>query len=443
MNFAVDMGKTTDAAIYQVEVNSAILSTIMVVVVDVLVVCLVLHSLHAVGAFLTARRVLSQQKSMSISEMRFEEFTGRTRGPLWFRYTQALLKIMVFSASIVMSLSLNGGTRPRIEKMSNQTILVQTPRNLQTLGLGDQRNSSSNFSQELLFTLQQTLCGDNNPEETVFYNFRSTALLNNTYSNRSTVPFEIRCLNERNNYCHPPLRSENTLPGRWKCNPEFPIFPDEVQGNFTAPEQNCSFTAFAFDCFAGSRVISCAAFFTDERGEWLLSNVYFRTGGRNPTAASVPSGLRRGNETLAVILRYLAHDPTLSATQCLQMALYQAAPNSIVNAISQKTKAVTEIKKILFLPSLAIISAVLVICCCLGLIAKAMMIYTKRDTLDLGSSPEEVARLATMKPGERKERKAWYLKIHPDSPHVTISTDSTNKGIWPEEEVVNKYRKRD
>lgn len=70
------------------------------------------------------------------------------------------------------------------------------------------------------------------------------------------------------------------------------------------------------------------------------------------------------------------------------------------------------------------------------------MIYNKSDHLDLGFAPGHVARLATMDPVKRQERKAWYMKLHPSLPYITISTDSTSKGIWAEDEVVNKYKKR-
>lgn len=63
---------------------------------------------------------------------------------------------------------------------------------------------------------------------------------------------------------------------------------------------------------------------------------------------------------------------------------------------------------------------------------------TKCNNLDLGFSPEQVARLTTVEPGKRRDRKAWYLKLHPHFPHITVSTDPTRKGDWVEEEVVNK-----
>lgn len=123
------------------------------------------------------------------------------------------------------------------------------------------------------------------------------------------------------------------------------------------------------------------------------------------------------------------------------LAVVQAAPNSTMSVIRGR-KAGTEINNRLFLPSSAIVCAVLVICCCFGLISKFVMMYTGRNILDSGSSPQQVAHLAAMQPGDQKKRTRWYLKLHPDSPHITISTDFKDKSDWEEDVVENKYKKR-
>lgn len=101
---SVGMAPTTNNLAYEVAIPSAVLSTITVLVVDVLVVLLIHHSLLKMGKLLALRHVLLKKKAIRISEMRFEDLTGRTHGPIWFRYTQALLKVMVFAASVMLSL---------------------------------------------------------------------------------------------------------------------------------------------------------------------------------------------------------------------------------------------------------------------------------------------------------------------------------------------------
>lgn len=85
-------------------VAPAIVWTSTVLVVDVFVIWLLHHTLLKIGAFLTLRQVLDKKKPVRISEMWFEHFTGRTHGPLWFRYTQAVLKTVVFAAAVTLSL---------------------------------------------------------------------------------------------------------------------------------------------------------------------------------------------------------------------------------------------------------------------------------------------------------------------------------------------------
>lgn len=97
----------------------------MIAVADVLALMLVHHSLHRVGAFLALRQLLNKKKAVKISELWFEELTGCTHGPLWFRYTQAGIKFCVFAASIALSLSFNGSIQDRFENLTGLTILAQ------------------------------------------------------------------------------------------------------------------------------------------------------------------------------------------------------------------------------------------------------------------------------------------------------------------------------
>lgn len=82
---------------FQVVVPSAILLTITVLIDDVLVIWLVHQSLLKIGALLSMHQVINKKTPVRI--------TGRTHGPVWFRYTQALLKILVFAASVTLGLS--------------------------------------------------------------------------------------------------------------------------------------------------------------------------------------------------------------------------------------------------------------------------------------------------------------------------------------------------
>lgn len=206
------------------------------------------------------------------------------------------------------------------------------------------------------------------------------------------------------------------------CNINFPNNASVVSGNFVVDNTGCTGTSMPFDCFAGSFFTSCAALVLEKNANppsgraWLYTSTNF--GDRTRELQSrIPyeaiGGKRRltTNDTIAVIVRYLAHDPFLTPIEIFLLATHQAAPNSTIYAHSRIDFA-TERDSRYFRPSLGIIIGVLVVCCSLGLASKAVMMYAKRDDLDFGISSEQVARLATMEYGNRRERKAWYLKLH-------------------------------
>lgn len=122
-------------------------------------------------------------------------------------------------------------------------------------------------------------------------------------------------------------------------------------------------------------------------------------------------------------------------------AVHQAAPNSTVHAIRGE-QYVTETNLLLFCPSLVIIWTIMTCCCSLALASMVVMMCSNCSTLDLGFSPQQVARLVAMEQGKRQERSEWYLHMHPRKPCITVSTNLRESGDWAEEEVRNRHRKR-
>lgn len=432
---------------YRIAVPSVIVSTIAVLVVDVLVIWLVHHSLLRFGSFLTLRQVLNKKRPVLISEIWFEDFTGRTHGPLWFRYTQALLKITVFFASIALSLSLKGSSQGRVSELRNQTILVQNPRSMRTMGLGQGRN---NYTQEVAFTKMFGVCQDRDLTTTSYYNMRSKSPLRKIYS---TTPPEFECLMKHRRYVNRALLTRTDSPrARSKCKFRFTakatvvkenIAPNSfvASGKYAVVVSGCKVDTVTLECFHGPFAIACAAFYI-EQGKYGLANAVKISNGAQRTGWGFIPPLRRGKDTLAIIARYLAHDGTMRWRHAFRTSLYQAVPNSSVYAVEGQT-LVTEVKPWLFWPSMVIIIVVLAGCSSLGLASMAVMKYTKCDVLDVGLSPEQVVRLASMNSEEPQERKLWYLQLHPNRPYITVCTDSVQNGKWAEEEVRNKYRKRE
>lgn len=441
------MATTPDAFTYEVPIHSSFLSVFAVLIVDVLVLWVIHHSLHKIGALLALRQLLHDKRAVKISELWFENCTGRTHGPLWFRYTQTMLKMTVFVASIVLSLSLNGSSRPRIKQMTGQTILIQKPRTLQNLGLGSPKSQNLlNFPIELLFASSFRSCKDENQTTRRYYNARLTSPLKSTDKQASP---QIDCLTERGGYVSLPLLTverpsqEYLARNKRSCRPQLSKItsPRGYAFNITG----CSTSELVSDCFKGKFATVCASFVTIRGVKWVYTE-QSKNGIESRAEFKRVPPVRIGKDTLAVYLRYVEHAQDLQQVpveDCMVMALYQSAPNSTVEVFRGGNELVTVVYGWLLWPALAIITVVLVGCCSLSLASMAVMMYTKCDVLDLGFSPEQVARLAAMDHRKRLERRAWYLQLHPLSQCITVSTNSTNKGQWTEEQVQNKYRIRE
>lgn len=380
--------------------------------------------------------------------MWFEHYTGRTQEPLWFRYTQVLLKSIVLAAAVILSLCFFDNTHHRTESISGQTILVQRPRSLRDLGIGHKKSLYSlNYTQEVLFSKRARACVDQDGMLTRYHNFRALSPLTDTYSENRRIPVE--CMTFRNGYIQPKILEFQGYAGTMNCKCLFPRYlsADGGSGNFIVNATDCTGAKVEFDCFAGIFLTSCAAFIFNIGTPPALythtvlgasvrdteSNVWINRGDtRPPPFQTFSKEITVNNNTLAVIVPNLAHGLYLTAREAFLIATHQAARNKTVRAIPRNTPE-TIMHQYLFWVGTGIILAVLGVCFCLGLITKITVMLS-------GFSREQVPRLATMEPGKRQKHAAWYLKLHPRAPCVTASTDPTQRGDWTEEEIVNKYK---
>lgn len=344
-----------------------------------------------------------------------------------------LLKVIVFAGILAFGMSVNGSSRERKEDMPGLTILVQNPRTVDNTGLGVKDSRlKNNFSQELVFTMQICACADQTPSKFVHYNHRSYAPLIKIYS---LTPVEIECLMKRRKYEQAPLVTIDTARQFSNCSWEF--FDDGADGIVPTPFR-CKAKVSSHACFPGRFGVGCAVFYTEGGQETLYARVTSGDGTRIQKLLPRVRPLTRGKDTLAVIIRYLVHDTSMSAEQAFLVAVHQTAPNSTMQKI--RTELVTEIDVLVFWSSLAIILVVLGPCCCLALTSMLYMKHKNFDLLDLVFSLGQIARLARM----LKRRKGpWYVKLHPRLSRVTVSLDGTKTGPWTEEEVVNKERMRE
>lgn len=240
------------------------------------------------------------------------------------------------------------------------------------------------------------------------------------YSKIRGIPSEG--LTKRNGFDHPPLVSWDSTSFPNTCSVRFPSNSSVAKGNFSVSVQDCDHSAQTFDCFVSPFATSCASFFTHRGRMWAATQRLLINEQAERSSSNVPP-LRIGEDTLAVIVRIVDQLLATSAWLPFVFAVHQAVPNQTLHSI-QGTGSVTEISGRLFWPSAASICFVLISCCSLGLLSAAVMLYNKTHYLQLVFSPEDVARLATTEPGKRHERKAWYLKLHPIFPYITVSTDS-------------------
>lgn len=92
---------------------------------------------------------------------------------------------------------------------------------------------------------------------------------------------------------------------------------------------------------------------------------------------------------------------------------------------------------LLLVPSVVTLLVVLVGCYFLGLSSIVMRWRTTRSSYNLGFSVEQVAHLVALRNKTDQQGNGLYLQQHRGSPRITEGGDRT------EEEMLNKYRKRD
>lgn len=177
---------------------SSVVSTLLVLVVDVIALWFLDRALRGVAAYLNAAEVYDERKSIKTSDVWFERVSGRSHGPVWFRKTQVAVKAGMLICSIAVGLSIDGVTRKQKVRLLNQTVLVPRLRRTAQLGIG----GLNNFSNDVVFVsfAQQCKSADGNDSfgmQTTYWNARSLETFD---ANGYGKDLDMECLSEKNGF---------------------------------------------------------------------------------------------------------------------------------------------------------------------------------------------------------------------------------------------------
>lgn len=181
--------------------------------------------------------------------------------------------------------------------------------------------------------------GSGVPHVSTYNNFRALSSVTDTYSEAESIPIE--CLTFRNGYYTTPILSNVRAEKIMNCKISFPRNSSVVSGGFVVSTTSCTGAELEFDCFAGTFFTACAAFVfkNDTAHGAVLREVSLHThtifGNRVresgscvpvfPASRHLEKWIDVNNDTLAVIVRHLAHDPYMTPMEVFLVATHQAA----------------------------------------------------------------------------------------------------------------------
>lgn len=96
---------------------SSIATTISVLSLDVFALWILDFALLRVAAYLNGRVLYDEHNSVEISDVWFEGISGHSHGPMWFRKSQVVLKMLLLVCSMIVGLSIDGFTGDRVLRL--------------------------------------------------------------------------------------------------------------------------------------------------------------------------------------------------------------------------------------------------------------------------------------------------------------------------------------
>lgn len=153
---------------------SSVVSSLLVLVVDVIALWFLDRALLRISAFLNAGEVYDARKSIKTSDVWFKCISGRSYAPVSFRKTQVAVKLGMLVCSIAVGLSIDGVTQKEQAQLVDQTVLVPRVRRKAQLGIGGLKNFSSGVRLVVTAERCRSAAGnDSSGIQTVYWNARS------------------------------------------------------------------------------------------------------------------------------------------------------------------------------------------------------------------------------------------------------------------------------
>lgn len=405
---------------------SSIATTISVLSLDVFALWILDFALLRVAAYLNGRVLYDEHNSVEISDVWFEGISGHSHGPMWFRKSQVVLKMLLLVCSMIVGLSIDGFAGDRLLRLPDQTVVVRRDRRLSKLGIGGYKN----FSSEVLFVLETFSCGFDSPDISLgtprgnlLTVLNAQSLVPIGHEQYGVIP-AVECLSEKNNFSEPAvLRVGTFIENVNECGIRLPSRQSIQSGIFNISVIGCPWRLTQSHCQAVHHG-SCA--FTLERGEdQVLTTVDYRTSQNaiNMDSAGIKTWRRRDLNTIQIVAKYLDFGLEVNPRALDYLTAFEAEKRSIMKVNGTALRTRIDLRK--FLSGLIIMLATISAFVLYASVLHVTMMRNKRSEYALGLRVAEVARFALAESASSDAAdipgNSLFLEPHSDFPHLTVS----------------------
>lgn len=422
---------------WELHLSSSLVTTLLVLLLDVVALWLLDTALLRVAAYLNARAVYDARKSIKISDVWFESVSGRSHGPVWFRAAQVALKLLMFTCSIAVRLSIDGFTKYRQVRVPNQTVLVRQDRRMSEIGIGGHKN----FSSDVMFVQSSASCSFRDRdtisglENIVRWNVR--ALAPNVIGHRKFDRMSsLQCLSVKNGFSVRPVNTNvPNIHDTQDCAVSTPNVRQIKLGRAAVSVSRCPWRLTHFHCQA-IHLGGCAL--TLELGQEQVLFIKKLDGRLTSTTFSVDNSKtwrNRSEETKYV-------DFGMSDTSAFildHITSFQAGTGNITEV---KGSFSTRINVRIFLAGFGINLTIVSVFIAFSLVSHVIMVRKNRPDYGLGLRVAEVALFARMKTDDIQDE-SLFVRQHPDFPRLTVSGVPENCGTWDKDEFGTASRLND
>lgn len=424
---------------------SSVVTTLLVLLLDVVALLLFDTAFLRVAAFLNARELYDAHNAINVSDVWLESLSGRSHGPLWFRKLHVLLKLALLACSITVGLSIDGFTENRFVRLEDQTILVPHVRRIADVGI----TQFSIFSTDVLFVKAAYGCGYSDYNDSTglntrtIWNARALEPVHHDLQSMDIKAIPLECLSNKSNFSVSPVRYRvvnhtNAVTSR-SCIKSVPNLTEIQNGTFNVSmSSTCPWHSLRLKC--SSKFLGACALTMEMGDQQVLCTWRYNFETKQHHFLLWETSMmrrKRDEETLLMMAKYMDAGLRVPPQVLDHITLFRAANRSILQVQGRSFR--TRINARLFVPGFAVISAIVSLLIVTALISHAIMVRKKRLNYALGLRMAEIARFARRDAGDILGE-SLFVKMHLDFPRLTLSGVVENCGSWDTGEVMKASR---